>query len=78
MGFVGFEIERWPESNFPEASNPAPGRSFTSFRISARGSDAAQAPQLAEKNPSLYTWGFPESVQISSSRGSHGAGRVHG
>jgi hypothetical protein len=78
VGFFGFAFARWPESNFAEASNPAPGTSFTSFRISARGSDVAQAPQLAEKNPSLYTWGFPESVQISSSRGSHGAGRVHG
>ena len=78
MGFVGFAVDRWPESDFAEASNPAPATSFTSFRISAGGSDVAQAPQLAEKNPSLYTWGFPESDQISSSRGSRGAGRVHG
>src|SRR4029077_11800215 len=57
---------------------PALNRSFTSFRISARSSDAAPAPQLAEKNSSLYTWGFPESAQTSSPRRSHGAGRVHG
>jgi hypothetical protein len=37
-------------------------RSLAALGISARGSDAAQAPQLAEKNSSLYTWGFPENV----------------
>ena len=37
--------------------------SFTAFRISPAGSDARKAAQLAEKNSSLYTWGFPESIQ---------------
>jgi hypothetical protein len=66
---------------------------FAALRISARGavvslpcaterSDvverAAQTPQLAEKNSSLYTWGFPETVQTRSPRGNHGAGRING
>jgi hypothetical protein len=33
-------------------------RSFALLRISARGSDAAQAPQLAEKILTLYTEKF--------------------
>jgi hypothetical protein len=34
-------------------------------------------PQLAEKNSSLYTWGFPEmSTQLAP--WVHWAGRVHG
>jgi hypothetical protein len=51
--------------NSPTGESACNG-SFTSFRISARGSNAAQAPKLAEKNPSLYTWGFPERVHTSS------------
>jgi len=31
------------------------GGSFASLKISVRGSDAAQAPQLAEKIRTLYT-----------------------
>src|SRR5579862_8041175 len=62
---------------------PCPGscarnRSFTSFRISPAGSDARNAAQLAEKNSSLYTWGFPESVQTSSSCGCAGRGGCMG
>jgi hypothetical protein len=34
-------------------------RSFALLRISARGSDAAQAPQLAERIRTLYTGNFP-------------------
>src|SRR5260370_39392982 len=36
------------------------------FRLRAR--TPVKAAQLAEKNPSLYTWGFPEGVQTSSPR----------
>jgi hypothetical protein len=46
-------IRKWPIED---------QRSLAALGISARGSDAAQAPQLAEKNSSLYTWGFPENV----------------
>jgi len=53
-------------------------RSFAALRISPAGSDARKAAQLAEKNSSLYTWGFPETVQTRSPRGNHGAGRING
>src|SRR5260370_42602310 len=36
------------------------------FRLRAR--TPVKAAQLAEKNPSLSTWGFPEGVQTSSPR----------
>ena len=53
-------------------------RSLAALGISPAGSDARKAAQLAEKNSTLYTWGFPENVQTSSPREIHWAGRVHG
>jgi hypothetical protein len=40
-------------------------RSLAVLGISVRGSDAAQAPQLAEKNSSLYTWVFPGANSLA-------------
>jgi hypothetical protein len=51
--FVNSTIRKWLDEG---------QRSLAALEISARGSDAAQAPQLARKNSSLYTWGFPENV----------------
>ena len=43
----------------------------------ACGLGRPQPAQLAEKNSSLYTWGFPETSR-QLARWKHWAGRVHG
>jgi len=53
LQFVNSTIRKWLDEG---------QRSLAALGISARGSDAAQVPQLARKNSSLYTWGFPENV----------------
>jgi len=76
VGFVGFAIDRWPESNFAEASNPAPGTSFTSFGISGRGSDVAASASTCRKKPQPLHLGFsrkcPDQLVPRIPRGGEG------
>jgi len=41
------------------------GEDFCSRRISTAGSDGRKPAQLAQKNSSLYTWGFPEPDNLA-------------
>jgi hypothetical protein len=63
------------ESMLPSRS--AGHRSLATLGISARGSDAAQTPQLDEKMFSLYTEQFPSTTMARSGH-DDGSGRMHG